>query len=119
MRSSLAGVSDEAFSRAWAAAASNGFSHTDEKSGELHFLLYSALSVLNHSCAPNACLDDTEPEARTSVYAIRDVRAGEEITICCALGAGAGFRRRSSTVRCHTTWRTIACPPVSLTPNST
>ena len=114
LKSNLAGVSDEAFSRTWAAAAANGFEHEggegDDGSlaadcggggggtGGPRFLLYSALSIFNHSCCPSACLDDTSPERSTSVYAIRDVKKGEEITICCESHDAQGARTHTRTL---------------------
>ncbi|EOD40885.1 hypothetical protein EMIHUDRAFT_222272 [Emiliania huxleyi CCMP1516] len=71
--STLDGVTDAEFARAWAAASSNGFHHVGTD-GRERFLLYAHLSVLNHSQARAA--------ERTTVYAIRDVTAGEELCIC-------------------------------------
>lgn len=79
--SPLAGVSDEAFARTWAAAAANGFRHVGDDGSDV-FLLYAAVTILNHSCAPNACLDDSQPQSSTQVYAIRDIAPGEEVLIC-------------------------------------
>jgi len=79
--SPLKGVSDAAFARTWAAAAANGFRHVSDDGSEL-FLLYAAVTILNHSCAPNACLDDSLPQVATHVYAIRDIAPGEEVLIC-------------------------------------
>eukprot|EP01062_Namystynia_karyoxenos_P025355 TRINITY_DN19967_c0_g1_i1.p1 TRINITY_DN19967_c0_g1~~TRINITY_DN19967_c0_g1_i1.p1 ORF type:complete len:397 (+),score=108.22 TRINITY_DN19967_c0_g1_i1:100-1191(+) len=63
----------------------NCFAAGEGPSGEpTHVALHRVVCLLNHSCDPNAHsvnLGDPESGLRSVVYALRDMRAGDEVTI--------------------------------------
>lgn len=74
----------------------NAFFHTDSRNNAEYICLYEHLSLFNHSCAPNAKVHtrfsggstlsggggDDGLCCESTVVTLRDVEAGEEITIC-------------------------------------
>ena len=47
-----------------------------------HCLLFRRISLLNHSCVPNASIHFSDNKGNASVILARDVAAAEEITLC-------------------------------------
>lgn len=63
-----------------------------------HPALFRSLSLVNHSCGPNALFFWNAPSRTLSLVAVRAIRSGEELTVCYAgvpLGAPARVRQRA------------------------
>eukprot|EP00667_Euglena_gracilis_P011237 EG_transcript_11461 len=76
-------ITDEEFQRAHAQVSANCFLGT-VSDGQEKLLLFLYTSFLNHSCVPNAALlTRSSPSGPVhEVYAIEDMRQGEEVVIC-------------------------------------
>lgn len=48
--------------------------------------VYSLCSRFNHACAPSAFAAWSTPLQRHTIHALRDIKAGEEITLACTRG---------------------------------
>jgi len=68
-------------------------------------VLYYTISRLNHSCVPNVVVDQQFP---TSVIAIRDIAAGEEVSWCYN-GEALYQDRRTRTEELHQGWFIQRC----------
>lgn len=58
----------------------NSFTICDAEMQEVGVGLYPSVSLLNHSCDPNCCIVFSGPHLL--LHAVRDIKAGEELTIC-------------------------------------
>lgn len=80
----------------------NCFLHHEDSTHKDYLALYTDISMLNHSCTPNAALetrlakkDDGSCVAVSRVVLLRDISAGEEVTIAYRLIAAPRDIRRS------------------------
>eukprot|EP00966_Prymnesium_polylepis_P037625 873601-Prymnesium_polylepis.1 len=73
------GVTYEAASAAFLAAMNNGWS-TTTADGNDALLLYAKVALFNHSCWPT-CARKDGGSGRASVYTVREVAVGEELTV--------------------------------------
>ncbi|KAK2785807.1 hypothetical protein FQN52_008222 [Onygenales sp. PD_12] len=59
--------------------------------------IYATISRINHSCIPNSYASSEEETQSTSIYAVRDIEVGEEITI--SYSADETFDTRQSILK--------------------
>ncbi|XP_060048091.1 histone-lysine N-methyltransferase SMYD3 [Erinaceus europaeus] len=65
---------------AFAKLISNSFTICNAEMQEVGVGIYPSMSLLNHSCDPNCCIVFSGPHLL--LHAVRDIKAGDELTIC-------------------------------------
>lgn len=75
-------ISESFFIRLCAAAQCNSFGVYEKNNVCIGFGFYPEASYFNHSCAPNLCRVMHKGGASAAFYALREIAAGEPLTIC-------------------------------------
>lgn len=83
IRSPLPKISDAAWSKATSQVSLNAFESILHDASKL-FMLLPKVSYFNHCCNPNASNLRSKSITSSVVYAIADIKEGEEVTICYA-----------------------------------